>query len=438
MKRLTNTVSNLFGLLALIGLAVVLVLVFSQRQQGTQTGASVFQSPIQPPATLNLTCSSALRPSDQPAPAILRGVPTPQPGKPAPSTATTSRPERGPRVSSPTLLMASNSQATIGFQIATRGDQSAIPITDAEGWTCLFVSNLATGRSEQIATLRGSLGSLSISDSYLVWTDEVYTPEVNPCPPAAPATETRSPSTPCTSVPPQQRTELHIYDLRARREVKREIGQRRFLALAGDVLAWQEYRGADWGIYGQKLSTGQSFTITTQGGSYPKVFGEWVAYVTRSKDAPESSSSELHLFNWQTGQDRLLGLVPSGVDGGGYTMEGNSLAWVKFSFGSATIQRPVHELHVYDLATGKDRKVDINDDSYLTGLQLSDDLLIYLQKGWQAVDLKRDLKFSVFPSSAGLESLGKIALSGNRLVWLETEKPSGVIRLYLAQLDRGQ
>jgi hypothetical protein len=231
---------------------------------------------------------------------------------------------------------------------------------------------------------------------------------------------------------------MHVYDLGARREAELVVASRRFLDLDGNVLVWQEYRGTTWGIYGQDLVTGRPFTVTTQSASYPKVAGQWVAYVVRAATAPEDLASELHMFNRRTGEDSVLGLVSSSVDGGGFAIDGNSLAWVKVSLGAESAQPSVYELHVYDMIAGQDRQVNIGSNAYLTNLHLSDDLLLYLQHGWQAADLRRNITFEVFPPSAGLDMLSELVVFGNRLVWSETDRIVGVTRLYTSHIDRGQ
>lgn len=440
MKHFSNTASSLLGLLMLTGLALTLALLFSGQQQETQTGAKVFQSPIEPAGALNLACSLALRPGAQPAPAIIRGVPTPDIPKPAPAATAPVQLEPGSRVSPPSLLITSNPQAAIGLRVAVHGDQIVIPVTDAEGWTCIFVSDLASGRSEQIATLKGGLGDLAISDRYLVWTDEIIAEGSN-CPPILTLeTSTPSPSPLCAYIPPQQRTEMHIYDLGAGREIAHQVVKRHFFDLASDVLVWQEY-GDTRGIYGRNLATGQPFTATTRIATYPHVAGDWVAYVDAKESTNEWWVTNLYLFNRKTGEESFIGPVSHDPDGGGYAIDGESLAWVKVLSGSSQqgATPPAYELHVYTLATGRDRKLDIVEDVYPTDLHLSDSLLLYhTQDGWQAMDLRRDLKFTIFPFSSALESVAGLKLSSERLVWLVSDRASGINQLYTAHVNRGR
>jgi len=444
-KHLFSIVGSLLGLLVLGGLTVTIVLSFGLQQPTRQTSYPPPRTPTPPkpptPAStprglLSLACSPALRPADQRTPAIVQPpLPPNIPSSALPMAATptqSAQGERGSRVGPPTLLIVSNQQAAIGLQVVVHGNQLAIPVTDAEGWTCLFVSDLATGRSEQIATLRGALADLVLSDRYLVWTDHLYIPGSTPHPPEppppAPGTPTRPPSTPRSYTPTQDRTEMHVYDLGVRREVDFLVGSRQCLSLDGDVLVWQTYGG----IYGQHLTTGQLFTVTTQEASCPKVAGEWVAYAARANGQPELLVADLHLFNWRTGEDRLLGLVSHQVYGGGYALDGESLVWIKVHFGTGTLPPPLYELHVVTLATGQDRMLNISDNDYLADLRLSDGLLLYFaQKGWQAMDLRRDRQFAIFPSS-----MAGINLSGNRLIWVVPGYSPGTAQLYTALVDR--
>ena len=226
---------------------------------------------------------------------------------------------------------------------------------------------------------------------------------------------------------------MHAYDLQAHQVINYQLPRGSSLDLESDILVWQD----GGGIYGKNLSTGQPFTVTTQGGSQPKLAGEWVVYVTRSNELAESLAADLHIFNMRTGETRLVGPVSNQVNGGGYAVENDILAWVKIlhTTNSPSLR---HELHIYSLATGQDRRVDVSNDDYRASLHLSDNLLIYLQKGWQAIDLQRDQKFDIFPPSIGWESLDTPDLFSNRLVWTETDKSSGVIRLYIAPVNRGQ
>ena len=319
-------------------------------------------------------------------------------------------------------------------QRAFRGNRLIFPVVDTVGQTCLFSFDLAANRMEQIATLQGSPGDLVASNQYLVWTDNTYIPETSTCPTESPALAPGTPSlpatSPCKKTLPQHRTEMHVYDLQTHRENNNYLLAGTSLDLDNDILVWQ----SGGGIYGKNLSSGQPFTITVQDSSQPKVSGEWVAYVTSASPEENLLAANLHLFNLQTGEDRLLGKVSNQVNGGGYAIDGGTLAWIKVSFGA---ERPIHELHVYNLATGQDRRVDTNNDDYRASLHLSDSLLVYLQKGWQAIDLQHDRKFDLFTPSSGWDSLDTPALFGNRLIWTETDKLSGVVRLYTAPVNRG-
>lgn len=134
------------------------------------------------------------------------------------------------------------------------------------------------------------------------------------------------------TLPEEDGREMYVYDLRAGREVRHQVATGRFFNLAGEVLAWQEYRGPV-GIYGQHLTTGEHFTVTTRSASYPRVAGDWVAYLSGQgmsvEEAEHLRADRLYLFNWRTGEERLIGRVPVIADGGGYALDEEHLAWVK-------------------------------------------------------------------------------------------------------------
>jgi len=391
-----------------------------------------------PEVQQSLLCLPELRPSDQSAPAILQPIPTPD--IPVPLHEVTSQLERGQRVGSPALLATSSQQAAIRSQVALHHELLIIPVTDAQGWTCLFISDINGKQPEPIATLRGMLEELVISDQYLVWVDKIYivdssesgrtsespvsTREISPQQPGAQQNLDASIST---------HTYIHIYDLRAHREVAQYEAERRFFDLAKDVMVWQEYRGATWGIYGQNIATGRTFTVTTESASYPRVGGDWIAYVG-SRESVNRLAVDLHLFNWRTGKEVLIGPVSNDPSGKGYDIDDEALAWVKVQADRQGF--PSYELHVYSLAAGDDRRLETGDSEYLGNLHLADHLLIYAQNGWQAVDLQTGSMFTIFPSPAALESIPMLGVFNNRLVWGERDASSSAIHLYTAQINR--
>jgi hypothetical protein len=427
MKRLSSFAGSVIGIFLLGGLILVLALFF---QGQSQSASGVFQSPL---GGETVTCATGFQPQDRFPVVVSPSHPSPI-SSPLPTPPASSVPQRGSRVGSPVLVAALNPQIRMMTQRAFRGNRLVFPVVDTVGQTCLFSFDLAANRMEQIATLRGTPGDLVASNRYLVWTDNTYTPEMNTCPTESPALAPGAqplPSTsPCRRTLPQHRSEMHVYDLQVHRESNYQLPAGNALDLDGDILVWQE----GGGVYGKNLSSGQPYTITAQEGSQPKVAGEWVAYAASASPEENLLAANLHLFNLRTGEDRLLGKVSNQVNGGGYALDGETLAWVKISFGA---ERPIHELHVYNLATGQDRRVDTNNDDYRASLHLSDNLLVYLQKGWQGIDLQRDQKFDIFTPSSGWDSLDTPALFGNRLIWTETDKLSGVVRLYSAPVNRG-
>lgn len=431
MKRIIKFAGGLLVLVALIvGIAMLM---------RTTTPMIAGHSPLgTPEVQQSLVCSPELRPSDQSAPAILQPIPTPD--ILAPLQEVTSRLERGPRVGFPALLATSSQQAAIQSQVALHHQLLIIPVTDAQGWTCLFISDINGKRPEQIATLRGMLEELAVSDQYLVWVDKVYIVD-------SPESGRTSESPVSTrEIPPQQpgarhavdasistHTYIHVYDLRARKEVAQHEAERRFFDLANDVLVWQEYQGTTWGIYGQNLATGRMFTVTTESASYPRISGDWIAYVG-SRESINRLAVDLHLFNWRTGEEVLIGSVSNEPCGKGYDIDEGSLAWVKVQADKQGF--PSYELHIYSLATGNDRRLETGDSEYLGNLRLSDHLLIYAQNGWQAADLQTDSMFTLFPSPAALESIPILGISNSRLVWGERDVSSNAIHLYTAQINR--
>jgi len=429
MKRLSSIAGSLIGLLLLGGLIAVLALFFS-RQSESQSASGTFQSPLGGPT---FSCAAGFQPQDQFPVFVSPSSPSPA-NSPLPTPPISGVPQRGSRVGPPTLVAALHPQIRMMTQRAFSGNRLILPVVDTTGQTCLFSFDLAANRMEQIAILRGSAGDLVASDRYLVWTDNTYIPEVNACPtesPApAPGTLAPLPSTQCIGSTPQDRIETRVYDFQNHQELNRLIPMGSSFDLEGDNLVWQGRQG----IYGENLSTGQPFTITAQGGSQPKIAGDWVVYAIRSEESP-MISADLHLFDRRTSQDMVLGTVSNPINGGGYAIDGDALAWVKVSFDPGHL---LYELHIYSLRTGQDRRVDINNDGYRASLHLSGDLLVYLQKGWQAIDLRREQKFDLFTPSIGWESLDTPALLGNRLVWTETDKLSSVLRLYTATVNRGQ
>lgn len=432
MKRIIKFTGGLLGLVALVvGIAMLM--------RTTTPIMIAGHSPLGTPGVQqSLVCLPELRPSDQLRPAILQPIPTPD--IPAPLREVTSHLERGPRVGLPALLATSSQQAVILPQVALQHEMLIIPVSDAQGWTCLFISDINGKQPEQIATLRGMLEELVISDQYLVWIDKVYIVD------SSKSGRTSESPVPTREISPQEaesqqaldalistRTYIHIYDLRARREVAQYEAERRFFDLANDVLVWQEYRGMTWGIYGQNLATGRTFTVTTESASYPRVGGDWIAYVGL-RESVNRLAVDLHLFNWRTGEDVLIGSVSNDPSGKGYDIDGETLAWVKVQVDGPGF--PTYELHVYSLATGDDRRLETGDSKYLGNLHLSDHLLIYAQNGWQAADLQTGSMFTIFPSPAALELIPILDVSGNRLVWGERDALSSAIHLYTAQINR--
>lgn len=431
MKRIIKFVGGLLGLVALVvGIAMLM---------RTATPMIAGHSPLgTPEVQQSLVCLPELRPSNQSAPAVLQPIPTPDITTPLQQV--TSQLERGPRVGFPALLATSSQQAAIRSQVALHHKLLIISVTDAQGWTCLFISDINGKRPEQIATLRGMLEELVVSDQYLVWVDKVYivdSPESGRTSESPASTREISPQQPgaqhAVDASISTHTYIHVYDLRARREVAQYEAERRFFDLANDVLVWQEYRGTTWGVYGQNLATGQMFTVTNESASYPRVGGDWIAYVG-SRESVNRLAVDLHLFNWRTGEEMLIGPVSNDPGGKGYDIDEESLAWVKVQADRQGF--PSYELHIYNLATGNDRRLETGNGEYLGNLHLSDHLLIYAQSGWQAADPQTELMFTIFPSPAALESIPMLGVSNNRLVWGERDALSGAIHLYTAQINR--
>lgn len=419
MKRLPRIIGSLLGLVVLGTLVTILALFLRGSEQVTETFAEAISNCV-PPSTA------------QSKPEIRQPRSTPTSSKPIPTAVLPPALQRGSRVGLPTLVLGSDSRTRLGLT-ALSGKRAAVSITNADGWTCVFVGDINTGRAEQIASLRGNIQDLVISDQYAVWTDQTVEESSPPCTPKAPAS---APGTalpldqPCRSNPPQYRSELHVYDLQARREIDRRAGTYRFLNLSNDVLVWQDY----FGIYGQSIANKQTFTVTLQSASYPKIAGDWIAYSIPQEGVNRMLTADLHLFSQRTKEDKVIGSVAAQADGAGYAIDGTWLAWMKIDGGQST--PPAYEVNVYSLATKQNRKIDVGNTIYPSPLLLSDGLLVYARDGWHAVDLKNGAQFDLFVSQSAIESVTSLKVSDNRLLWKMEDRVSRNIQLYTAQVIR--
>jgi hypothetical protein len=214
------------------------------------------------------------------------------------------------------------------------------------------------------------------------------------------------------------------------------------LELKDDILLWQEYRGASWGIYGFDLFNEQELTISHGPGTraWPRICSrDWVIFIHYPGEPKPRQlfSAELRALNLQSGETFPVGSVPlsdSPTTGRSHDCDGTRIAWASYSGDSQTGR--LAQQHVYDLQHRTERILDIPIQGW--GIRVVIDGSILLST--VGYDLDRNVSFSLWSNDTPIEHRGQMLLSDNRLAWIADPptRQAGAPSLYTATILRDE
>ncbi len=269
----------------------------------------------------------------------------------------------------------------------------------------LVAVDLVTG---QVRMLREDVGGHATDGRYVVWKVQQ------------------------TTADDQHISELHIYDLQGSQEFVVEDVSPNRPDISNSVVVWYEPRDGGWGIYGYDISREKLFTVSGGEGTrmFPHISGYWVVYL----DLQREREATLHVHNIETGEDFTLGITPysnNAFAGRFHAIGPGRVAWV---------ENETYQVHLYDLNTNQDRVLtELPADCRFNDPMLSENFLLIGGCGQlMGYDLSRDVLFSVplLPPGDWESMLGSsgVVLSGDRVAWNLTL--NGELRLYTAQIVR--
>jgi hypothetical protein len=216
--------------------------------------------------------------------------------------------------------------------------------------------------------------------------------------------------------------------------------------ISGNIVVWDEpVNGRLSSIYGYDLVTGKKFPIVVKPGSrgHPRISGQWVTYV----QWPEQTSREwqfaieLHAYSLKTGEDILIGVIPSPKDAGWgtqYALDEDKIVWNKYLESSGRRS----ELHLYDLTTRTDRKLAGPSDGWAYDLSISAESGVIAFPGGKGsvLDWRQPeavyLSFDLPPRPAGA-SISGFRVFGDRLFWrVPLDREGSEVHLFTAPITR--
>jgi hypothetical protein len=404
MKRASNTMVNIIGLLALGALVVILIGSFRGLQQSAAPLVSTLQSPIGTPAQTPGPPKSIYPVSAGRAIETSGANAWPSP---------TDLPDRGVQVGSPIKPNISWADVAIEhlYNPALEGDILVSDATVSAG-TAIVAINLKTGRISQLSQVKGqSVEEPHVSGRYVAWIESVS------------GSDTTA-------------RQLHVFDLVQSRESV--VGQPRLpyqLDLKNGLMVWQDYRGQGWGIYGYDLNAAREFTIavdSTNTHSAPRVCSQaWVIFLQNIQQG-RGGTADLHARNLTTGEDILIGqtpLMPDSTAGDQHACDGNRVAWVSVQTQDAG---PIYQQHIYDLNRRSDRVLDIPIKTLSVVLINGDVLLSSV-----GYDLAKDVPFRATPNLRPEQfRIGSAPLlSRDSVAWI-VDEPDGTQGIYTAPITR--
>ena len=373
---------------------VLLLLPFSPLPGPTVTSGSVPPVPARPGSL-----------SDPPTVALELSSSTPTPV-----------PDRGVRLTAVREIALEQGEGTPGdlYPAGLDGD-TLVAGVDTDAGHALVSIDLETGSISQLPIVSNAgIQQLKASGGKVAW--------IEPAPDSASST-----------------SRLHVLDLATGLSSIVAEGDLYQVDLKDDIIAWQGLREQGWGVYALDLKSGSHYVIAEGSGikSFPSVCNrEWVVYLDTGQASASSAKLRAHRLSFD--QDVDLGWVPLpkyGSAGQQHACDRNRVAWI----GWQSEDTPVDEsqpvgLHLFELATGSVRTLDLPGVFPAAEVQISGDIVLV---GSAAYDLQTDVPFEVnsapWPPGGYTRALH---VSSDRLVLLYSGMSGGPQCLYAGVIAR--
>jgi hypothetical protein len=381
MKSLRSRLSNMVILVSLVGLAVAMIAIFNS------LGVHSAGPSTSPVPTVRIQVSPVATP-------ISNGVPLARIGAPIAVTTSDTAPNPG-------------QDRDVLLSIIGQGEQSSTMLIDLPAHQRSSVANKPLQRA-------------SISGHRVVYEDR----------PRAGS--------------PGSNSWIKILDLDTRQEIS--LGSmdayQQEPSISGNIVVWTDWQNWDHSevdIYGYDVNAGTQFPVVTGPGirRLPTVSGQWVMYVQRITSTATSRVYviELHARSLKTGEDFLIGLMPSPDNaswGTQFAVDGDQVLWVKANDASASYS----EVHLYNLSTRADRKLteSTNQTPMDVSFSSASGILAYNTPSgrWTILDWTHTTPVSItvaLPVASSINPL--IRASGNYLTWQYADG-----KIYVAPVSR--
>jgi hypothetical protein len=240
-----------------------------------------------------------------------------------------------------------------------------------------------------------------------------------------------------------QSQSINVIDLQKPDEPARQIGKGEIRRpdLKDRILLWEEFSNHNWGIAGYDLRASKPLVLGQDKAFAPYVCSQtWSIYLANqnSQVAP-LGSADLHAHNWVTGEDVLIGQVPTPADmhvPRQIACDQDRVAWISVTPKelTSTVTDPqtgqtdtvtttiaTASYHIFDLQTKKDQLLS-GFEQGIAQIMLRGDILISMN-GYVGYDLKKNVTFKALPNPVFLNTLQDgftLAVGRDREIWLSS------------------